>query len=487
MPDSDIGHEYAVSFGTLQRIITESYGANISVLKKAKRIKRWAPRDFREERSTVWSFRNRGDWATHDGRYRGNWSPYVPRNVILKYTSPGDVVVDYFAGGGTTAVEAKLLGRRCITVDINPGAVGMTRENLQFRLPGGLFGCSVAQHYEPEVRVGDARDLSQISSNSVDLICAHPPYAGIIKYSTGIPGDLSDLSVDDFLNEMAKVAHESLRILKPGAKCAILIGDARKSKHVVPIGFGTIRVFLDAGFRLRELVIKRQHNCKTTGFWHERSIKYNFLLLAHEYLPIFEKPAVNRVSEQVSLWEGLLREHAMVRKAKKSRLSDAETTTVWLLPERDFDTRLMRNLLTRFAKPGTEVIELSVGKGEERKAPHEMANASLIYVRSADQLKQDETVHAYRSTVRGIATNAAKRLAMDGVLVVEARDTRAGTSLTPTSLLLWEDFQDQVNLRIKEIIIVVPTSHCGPVLDASEFLQITHKYLLVFVKEGMKP
>ena len=49
-------------------------------------------------------------------------------------------------------------------------------------------------------------------------------------------------------------------------------------------------VYLNAGFKLRELVIKRQHNCKTTGFWYANSIKYNFLLLAHEYLPIFEKP-----------------------------------------------------------------------------------------------------------------------------------------------------------------------------------------------------
>mgnify|MGYP000675009021 CR=1 FL=1 len=89
---------------------------------------------------------------------------------------------------------------------------------------------------------------------------------------------------------MRKVADESFRVLKPGKKCAILIGDTRKHKYVVPIGFWTIRVFLDAGFNLKELVIKRQHKCKTTGFWYDRSIKYNFLLLAHEYLPIFEKP-----------------------------------------------------------------------------------------------------------------------------------------------------------------------------------------------------
>jgi SAM-dependent methyltransferase len=200
------------------------------VLKRPKRIKRWQPTNFREEMTTVWSFKQRGNWATHNGRYQGNWSPYIPRNLILKYSNPGDVVLDYFVGGGTTAVEDKLLGRRCIARDINPGAVGITLENLRFSPPAQLLGNGALPTYEPRVSVGDARNLYDILDNSVDLIFAHPPYAGIIKYSTKIAGDLSDLSIQDSLIEMRKVAGESLRVLKPGGKCAILIGDARKSK-----------------------------------------------------------------------------------------------------------------------------------------------------------------------------------------------------------------------------------------------------------------
>ena len=50
-----------------------------------------------------------------------------------------------------------------------------------------------------------------------------------------------------------------------------------------------IATFQDAGFRLKELIIKEQHNCRATGYWKTNSIKYNFLLIAHEYLFIFEK------------------------------------------------------------------------------------------------------------------------------------------------------------------------------------------------------
>ena len=121
MPDPEIGRRYGISFNYLQQVVTEAYGTNISVLHRPKKIKRLVPKGFSEQSTTVWSFKQRGNWATHDGRYRGNWSPYIPRNVILKYSKPGDMVLDYFVGGATTAVEVKLLGPQCITGQINRG------------------------------------------------------------------------------------------------------------------------------------------------------------------------------------------------------------------------------------------------------------------------------------------------------------------------------------------------------------------------------
>ena len=53
--------------------------------------------------------------------------------------------------------------------------------------------------------VADAKS-SPLEDNSVDLICAHPSYADIIHYSEDIGGDLSLLSIKDFLFEMSKAA-----------------------------------------------------------------------------------------------------------------------------------------------------------------------------------------------------------------------------------------------------------------------------------------
>jgi len=238
------------------------------------------PENFELETNTIWSFPDRGKWATHDGKYRGNWSPYIPRNVILRYSNEGDIVLDQFVGGGTTAVESKLTNRNFIGIDINEKALEITNKKLS-------FSCE----YNPNIELilGDARDLTNIKKESIDLICTHPPYADIIHYSEDIDGDLSLLPIKSFLYEISKVADECYRVLKKDKYCAILMGDTRKNGMVQPLAFETMRIFELAGFKTKEIIIKEQHNCKATGFWKTNSVKFNFLLLAHEYLFIFKK------------------------------------------------------------------------------------------------------------------------------------------------------------------------------------------------------
>lgn len=246
-----------------------------------KKIKKWQPEDFELEMNTVWSFPKRGDWATHDAKWRGNWSPYIPRNILLRYSQEDDLVLDQFVGGGTTLVEAKLLNRNIIGIDVNNVALDRCKEKTDFELDeakGKVY-----------IRKGDARNLDFIPNESIDLICTHPPYSNIIEYSEDIEEDLSRLKVKEFLVEMVKVAEESYRVLKKGKFCAILMGDTRQKGHVIPMSFEVMKIFEAVGFRAKEIIIKEQHNCKATGFWKTNSMKHNFLLLAHEYLFVFKK------------------------------------------------------------------------------------------------------------------------------------------------------------------------------------------------------
>jgi DNA modification methylase len=238
---------------------------------------------YTPEYTTVWSFPERGNWATHNSSYRGNFAPQIARNIIEMYTEKGDSILDPMLGAGTTLIEAKLLARNALGMDINPEAVELTKVGLRFK------------HHPPsvqKVKVGDARDLLFLKDNSFDLVLTHPPYMNIIRYSDGkIEGDLSNIaSLPKFCDEIEKIAKGLFRVLKPDKFCAILIGDTRKGKHYVPLAFNVMQRFLKVGFVLKEDIIKVQHHCKFTEHWRAKAKRDKFYLIMHEHLFVFRKP-----------------------------------------------------------------------------------------------------------------------------------------------------------------------------------------------------
>lgn len=60
-------------------------------------------------------------------RYPAKFSPLFAAAAIEAFTDPGDLVLDPFVGGGTTAVECLRLARRVLAADLNPLATFVTR------------------------------------------------------------------------------------------------------------------------------------------------------------------------------------------------------------------------------------------------------------------------------------------------------------------------------------------------------------------------
>lgn len=139
------------------------------------------------------------------------------------------MVLSNFLGQGTDAIECFLLQRHLVGVDINPSAILLSRRNLYFSLP--VNGHSITPAHRPKLVVGDARYLDHrlLADNSFDHLLCHPPYKNAIKYTDDVEGDLSHIvDTEEFKQALVPMAQEAFRVLKPGKRATICMGDNRR-------------------------------------------------------------------------------------------------------------------------------------------------------------------------------------------------------------------------------------------------------------------
>ena len=124
------------------------------------------PENFEQECSTVWSFPKRWNRFTHNSKYRWNWSPEVVRNLILRYSKEWDFLLDPMIWWWTTAIEAKILNRNLLCYDVNPNAIELTKDALNFDFNSNSK-IKILQH--------DATKKNEnLKDESIDFVLMHP-------------------------------------------------------------------------------------------------------------------------------------------------------------------------------------------------------------------------------------------------------------------------------------------------------------------------
>ncbi len=91
----------------------------------------------------------------------------LARAVIDHYSSPGEIVLDPFAGWGTTLVVAESLGRSAIGVELVPERVAAIKRRVS---PSAV------------VLEADARNLDNLHLGEIDLCFTSPPYMSAIEH-----------------------------------------------------------------------------------------------------------------------------------------------------------------------------------------------------------------------------------------------------------------------------------------------------------------
>lgn len=119
------------------------------------RIEHWVPPSPHKFLDTVWS-----DIASYsfDHGFKTEKSEELLERLLSAFSKPGDLVLDTFAGSGTTARVAQRLGRRWIACDVHPGAVQMTSRLLQqiiieqLRVKAAQNPTFLTYHVNPPIR-----------------------------------------------------------------------------------------------------------------------------------------------------------------------------------------------------------------------------------------------------------------------------------------------------------------------------------------------
>jgi len=201
------------------------------------------------ETVSVWTQRGLG--ATHPDAQieRKHPAPFSFTDVsrlIRFFTKKGEVVLDPFAGVGSTLKACAIEGRKGIGFELNAKYVALTRERLRKEV-GARIG------RDQEIRQGDARVLSKkLPPNCIDFIVTSPPYWNILhkedhkarqerkarnldtRYGN-VSRDLGNIrDYAAFVRELALILGECAGALKPKKYLAIVVSDFRdKSKFVM--------------------------------------------------------------------------------------------------------------------------------------------------------------------------------------------------------------------------------------------------------------
>ena len=83
-------------------------------------------------RGNVWKGNTRGqEEVCKEQDHPGMMPKWLARDLIRSWSNPNDLILDPFAGSGTTGVEARDLNRDAVLIEINPAYVEIARRKLR--------------------------------------------------------------------------------------------------------------------------------------------------------------------------------------------------------------------------------------------------------------------------------------------------------------------------------------------------------------------
>jgi len=252
-------------------------------------LNRW--KDYSEIiTDSLWIFPKRESSGAHLAWYWGNFIPQIPHQLLLRYTKRNEWIIDPFVGSGTTLIECLRLGRNGIGVDINKNVIEKAREII--KKEKNIFNVHIEFLHGDSTTI-DFKELAKKKNiDEFNFAILHPPYHDIIKFSNN-KNDLSNLSLDDYLMKLGKIAENLRDALEDKRFIALVIGDKYYKGEWIPLGFYAMNEIMKRKFKLKSIVVKNFYQTRSKRnseeLWRYRALLGNYYVFKHEYIFIFKK------------------------------------------------------------------------------------------------------------------------------------------------------------------------------------------------------
>lgn len=222
----------------------------------------------------VWEFYYEARDVRDKQQHPATYPIALARQCVDLFTHEGELVVDPFAGSGTTLVAARDAKRNAAGFDLKQEYVDLCHERL--RQPSEWETDQFAI-------CADARTIAPyFVESSVALILTSPPYANLLnrkrknksrrgdlranaqlgrveQYSQD-PRDLGTLSLTDYRAALAEIYRPFLPLLRPRGHCIVNVPDMWWEDERITIHIAVIEALRAAGFELRNTIIWDRRN-----------------------------------------------------------------------------------------------------------------------------------------------------------------------------------------------------------------------------------
>ena len=230
--------------------------------------------------------------------------------------------------------------------------------------------------------------MRQVGDETVHLVVTSPPYWSIKDYGESKQIGFGQ-SLDRYMSDLSKVWRECNRVLKPGCRLCINVGDqyvraeSGRPYHIVPIHARIVNRVIDSSegslSYLGSVIWQKISTTRTSGgasvmgsFGYPRN---GYVSLDYEYIAIFRKagdsppPPENKERSKINIseWRALFNGHWKFPGARQVGQVAA------------FPDRLPSRLIRMFTYPGDTVLDPFLGSGTTMRVARNMRRNSIGY------------------------------------------------------------------------------------------------------------